>query len=133
MARKSRSREELKEVSAAVERLGEFARLNYVTAAEVARQMGVRDTTIYDWLLGKARPAKPKRITAFLKSLPKDRGSGIAPTGYEYREYKNWRGISKPRRCPFCKQAKGDIRTTRGEVLGVSPNFDAGGTLRDCH
>ena len=22
--------------------------------------------------------------------------SGIMPTGYEYREYKNWRGIPKP-------------------------------------
>ena len=133
MARLRRSREELKEVDALVERLREFTRLNYVTAAEVARQMGVRDTTIYDWLLGKARPAKPKRITAFLKSLPKDRGSGIAPTGYEYREYKNWRGISKPRRCPFCKQAKGDIRRSRGGFLGVCPNCDARGPKRDSH
>jgi hypothetical protein len=32
------------------------------------------------------------------------------PTGYEYQEYKNWRGVPKPRRCPFCKQAKGEIR-----------------------
>src|SRR5260221_8876337 len=81
-----------------------------MTAAEVARQIGVRDTTIYDWLLGRARPAEPKRIAAFLDSLPREDGSGIAPSGYEYREYKNRRGIPKPRRSPFCKQAKGEIR-----------------------
>jgi hypothetical protein len=101
MTNKRRSREELKEVSALVERLRDFIRVNYTTAAEVARQIGVRDTTIYDWLLGRARPAKPERIAAYLNSLPKDHGSGIPPTGYEYREYKNWRGIAKPRRCPF--------------------------------
>jgi hypothetical protein len=133
MARKRRSREELKAVDALVERLRDFIRLNYTTAAEVARQIGVRDTTIYDWLLGKARPAKPERITAFLNSLPKDHGSGIAPTGYEYREYKNWRGIPKPRRCPFCKQAKGDIRRSRGGFLGVCPNCDATGPKRESH
>ena len=71
MARKCRLREDLKEVGALVERLRDFIRLNYTTAAEAARQIGVRDTTIYDWLLGKARPAKPERITAFLNSLPK--------------------------------------------------------------
>jgi hypothetical protein len=48
-------------------------------------------------------------IIAFLDSVPADR-SGIMPPGYEYREYKNWRGIPKPRRCPFCKQTKGEIR-----------------------
>ena len=73
MARKRRSREELKEVDAVVERLRDFIRLNYMTAAEVARQIGVRDTTIYDWLLGRARPAEPKRIAAFLDSLPRER------------------------------------------------------------
>jgi hypothetical protein len=113
-------------------RFRDFIRLNYTTAAEIARQIGVRDTAIYDWLLGKARPAKPERIAAFLNSLPKDHGSGIAPTGYEYREYKNWRGI-KPRRCPFCKQANGDIRRSRGGFLGVCPNCDATGPKRESH
>ena len=101
MAKKRRSKDDLKEIDGLVERLREFVRLNYMTAAEVARQIGVRDTTIYDWLLGQARPAEPKRIAAFLDSLQRENGSGIAPTGYEYREYKNWRGIPKPRRCPF--------------------------------
>jgi hypothetical protein len=130
MARQRRSREELKEVDALVERLRDFTRLNYVTAAEVARRIGVRDATIYDWLLRRARPAEPQRIAAFLDSLPKDDGSGIAPTGYEYREYKNWRGIPKPRRCPFCKQAKGEIRRSRGGFLGVCPKCDARGPKR---
>jgi hypothetical protein len=66
MANKRRSREELKEVDALVERLRDFIRLNYTTAAEV----GVRDSTVYSWLLGQARPAEPKRIIAFLDSLP---------------------------------------------------------------
>jgi transposase-like protein len=33
-----------------VELLHEFIRLNYVTEAEVARRMGVRDSTLYLWL-----------------------------------------------------------------------------------
>jgi hypothetical protein len=118
MAKKRRSNDELKEIDALVERLREFVRLNYVTAAEIARQIGVRDSTVYSWLLAQARRAEPKRITAFLDSLPMENGSGIAPTVYEYREYKNWRGIPKPRRCPFCKQAKGVIRRDRGGFQG---------------
>jgi hypothetical protein len=108
-----------------------FIRLNYLTAAEVARRIGVRDTTVYSWLQGRARPAEPQRITAFLDSLPREKGSGIVPIGYEHREYKNWRGISKPRRWPFCKQAKGDIRRIRGGFLGVCPNCDARGPKRE--
>jgi rubredoxin len=131
MARLRRSREELKAVDALLERLRDFIRLNYLTAAEVARQIGVRDATIYDWLLGRTRPAEPQRIAAFLDSLPREKGSGIAPNGYEYREYKNWRGIPKPHRCPFCKQAKGDIRRIRGGFLGVCPNCGAKGPKRE--
>jgi hypothetical protein len=133
MARKRRSKDQLREIDALVERLREFVRLNYMTAAEVARRIGVRDTTIYDWLLGRARPANPDRIDAFLDSLPKENGSGIAPTGYEYREYKNWRGITKPRRCPFCKQAKGVIRRARSAFAGVCPNCHASGPKRETH
>jgi hypothetical protein len=110
MARLRRSREELKEVDALVERLREFIRLNYMTAAEVVRQIGVRDSTVYSWLLGQARPAESKRIIAFLDSLPLEDGSGIVPIGYEYREYKNWRGIPKPRRCPFVNHQETAIR-----------------------
>jgi hypothetical protein len=36
MARKRRSKEELKEVDALIERLREYVRFNYLTAAEVA-------------------------------------------------------------------------------------------------
>jgi len=69
-----------------VERLREFVRFNYVTAAEVAREIGVHDSTVYSWLLGQARPAEPELLAAFLDSFPRENGSGIAPTGYEYRE-----------------------------------------------
>ena len=131
VANKRRSIEELNGIDAVVERLRDFIRLNYLTAAEVARQIGVKDTTVYDWLLGRTKPTEPRRITAFLDSLPTEKGSGIAPTGYEYREYKNWRGIPKPRRCPFCKQAKGEIRRSRGAFLGVCPNCEARGPKRE--
>jgi hypothetical protein len=131
MANKRRSNEELKAVDALLERLREFLRSNYLTAAQVARQIGVRDATIYDWLLGRVRPAEPQRIAVFLGSLPREKGSGVAPNGYEYREYKNWRGIPKPRRCPFCKETKGDIRRSRGGFLGVCPNCDATGPKRE--
>jgi hypothetical protein len=133
MAKKRRSKDDLKEIDVLVERLREFVRLNYMTAAEVARQIGVNDTTVYSWLLGQARPAEPKRITTFLDSLPRENGSGMAPTRYQYREYKNWRGVPKPRRCPFCKQAKGEIRRKRGGFLGVCPNCDASGPKRESY
>src|SRR5215469_15795955 len=68
MARKRRSKEELKEVDALVQGLGEFVRFNYVTAAEVAREIGVHDSTVYSWLLGQARAAETRRIIAFLDS-----------------------------------------------------------------
>jgi transcriptional regulator with XRE-family HTH domain len=113
---------------AAVERLREFLRLNYLTGNQVARRIGVRDTTIYSWLQGRSTPrsATAARIIAFLDSLPTER-AGIMPTGYDYREYKNWRGILKPRRCPFCKQAKGEIRKVRGAFPGVCPSCGATG------
>lgn len=55
------------------------------------------------------------------------------PTGYEYRECKNWRGIPKPRRCPFCQQAKGEMRKARGGFQGVCPNCGATGPKRESH
>ena len=104
----------MEERGAAVERLREFLWLNYLTGNQVARRISVRDTTLYSWLQGKSTPrsATGARITAFLDSLPAER-AGIMPTGYEYREYKNWRGIPKLRRCPFCKQAKGEVRRVK--------------------
>ena len=47
-----------------VERLREFLRLNYMTGAEAARRMGVRDSTLYSWLQGESKPASPERIFA---------------------------------------------------------------------
>ena len=133
MARKRRSKEETRKVDALIERLREFIRLNYMTAAEVARRLGINDSTVYSCLLGQARPAEPKRSTAFLDSFARENGSDIAPLGYEYREYKNWRGIPKPRRCPFCKQGKGEIRRKRGGFLAVCPDCEARGPKRESY
>src|ERR1700751_5402753 len=91
-----------------------------MTASEVARRIGVSDGTVYSWLLGEFQPTNPKRLIAFLDALPAESSSGIAPTGYEYREYKNWRGIPKPRRWPFCKQANGEIRKAGRSFQEVS-------------
>ena len=73
---KRRSNDQLKEIDALVERLRDFVRLNYMTAAEVARRIGVRDTAVSSWLQGEFRPANPERIAAFLDSLPTENGSG---------------------------------------------------------
>jgi hypothetical protein len=97
VANKRRSIEELREIDGIVERLRDFLRLNYMTGADVVRQIGVSDMTVYSWLQGESRPLKPERITAFLNSMPTESGSGVAPNGYQYREYKNWRGKPKPR------------------------------------
>jgi len=87
MARKPRSKDQIKEIDALVERLREFVRLNYMTAAEVARRIGVRDTTVYSWLQGECGPANPERIAAFLDSLPTaslQRNTNIANTRTGY-------------------------------------------------
>jgi rubredoxin len=131
--KKRRSTEETKEIDAIVGQLRDFIRLSYVTGAAVARQIGVRDETLYSWLQGESRPSKPERITAFLNSIPAESGSGVAPNGYQYREYKNWRGIPKPRRCPFCKQAKGEIRKVRGWHQGVCPHCGATAPKRESY
>lgn len=86
-------RKSIEEQDAVVAQLREFLRLNYMTGAQAARWIGVRAATLYSWLAGESRPASPKVIAAFLDAMPSDR-LGIAPTGDEYREYKNWRGIS---------------------------------------
>ena len=119
----------IEEREATVERLREFLRFNHTTESQAARRIGVRDTTLYSWLQGHSRPVSADRIIAFLDSMQPERG-GIMPTGYEYREYKNWRGIPKPRRCPFCKQAKGEIRKANRMYQGVCRNCGASGPHR---
>jgi hypothetical protein len=125
-----RKRKSSDEGDNAVQRLREFVRLSYINGTKVVRRMGARDTTVYSWLSGVARPRDPERINRFLDSLPAEPGGGIAPTGYEYREYKNWRGIPKPRRCPFRKQVKGVIRKVRGGFQGACPKCGARGPKR---
>jgi DNA invertase Pin-like site-specific DNA recombinase len=58
MAKKRRSKDDLKEIDVLVERLREFVRLNCMTAAEVARQIGVNDTTVYTWLSGSGKTGR---------------------------------------------------------------------------
>jgi hypothetical protein len=55
------------------------------------------------------------------------------PIGYEYRKYKNGRGIPKPRRCPFCKQAKGEVRKVRAGFQGVCLSCGAMGPKRESY
>jgi hypothetical protein len=117
----------------AIDHLRDFLNVNYVPATEVARSLNVRPERVYSWLSRKSRPSHPERITAFLDALPSEPGSGVTPTGYQYRESKNWRGILKPRRCPFCKRAKGVIRRARGAFASVCPNCHASGPKRETH
>jgi rubredoxin len=124
-------RKSIKEKDAAVAQLREFLRLNYMTGAQAARWIGVRAETLYSWLAGESRPASPERIEAFLDSMPAERSGITRPV--KYRAYKKWRGIPKPRRCPFCKQVKGEMRKARGGVQGVCPNCGATGPRGDGH
>jgi hypothetical protein len=51
-----------KERDAVVERAsGSSSAIGYVTGAEVARQIGVHDTTVYSWILGEFLPAVKMR------------------------------------------------------------------------
>jgi DNA-binding transcriptional regulator YiaG len=75
VANRRKSIQELIEIDGIGERLREFLRLNYITGAEVARRIGVRDMTVYSWLQGESRPSKPERITEFLNSIPAEPGS----------------------------------------------------------
>lgn len=67
VANRHRSTEELEEIDGIVERLREFLRLNYMTGAEVARRLGVRDSMVYSWLKGEFKPAHPQRIASFFR------------------------------------------------------------------
>jgi hypothetical protein len=51
--------------------------------------------------------------------------------GYEYREYKNWRGVPKPRRRRFCKSAKVEIRKAKPGFQRVCPKCGASGPKRE--
>jgi hypothetical protein len=83
MGRKRRSKEELKRVDVLVERLREFVRLNYITAVEIGPEIGVNDSTVYSWVLGQARPAQTRRLTAFLDSFPRQLQRGAPGLGWE--------------------------------------------------
>jgi len=64
------------------------------------------------------------------ESLPEpapDVSVALCPIG----KYRNWRGIPKPRRCPFCEQAKGKISKARPMYQGVCPSCRATGPRRE--
>ena len=134
MARLRRSREELKEVDALVERLREFTRLSYVTAAEIARQIGVRDSTVYSWLLGQARPAEPMRIIAFLDSLTLEGGNRLVkhrvdgPDGGSGYCQRNFPLIQ---RCIHLSKRADQIRALMVGKMSVIRSFQAAATTRE--
>jgi hypothetical protein len=117
------------ERDALVERLREFIRIGYVTGSEVARRIGARDASVYSWLKGEFRPGNPTRLADFLDSLAAESSSGIAPTGYEYKPYPT--APKRPRPCPFCRQARGEIQKARDGFKGVCPNCGATGPKRE--
>jgi peptide/nickel transport system permease protein len=85
---------ELEEIDAVVERLREFLRLNL---HDGSRSGAAARFKRFDGLFlaprGNLNRRTPERITLFLDSIPIESCSGMAPTGYEYREHENWRGI----------------------------------------
>jgi hypothetical protein len=130
MANKRRSRDELKEVDALVERLRDFIRLNYTTAAEIR----VRDSTVYSWLLGQARPAEPKRIIAFLDSLPLEGGNRLVkhrvdgPDGGSGYCQRNFPLIQ---RCILLSKRADQIRALMVGKMSVIRSFRAAATTSD--
>ena len=123
----------IEEIDWIVDRLCDYWRTNYITEAELAHRRGLSASALNGWLKGNRRPTSLDRIMVFLEGLDPEPASGTMLTGYEYRKYKNWRGIPKPRRCPFCKQAKGEIRRVRGGHQGVCPNCGATGAKRQSY
>jgi hypothetical protein len=94
-----------------------------MTAAEVAREIGVNDSTVYSWLLGQARPAKPKRIIAFLDSHPKQNGSGMSGplivdrTNEQHRKHLSHHG-------DFCREVLAEKKDLNlFNESGQSPHF----------
>jgi hypothetical protein len=121
-------RRSIEEVDAIVGRLREFLRFDYMTGKEAAKRIGVDESALSAWLKGKKRPRQPERITAFLDSLPAEPHSGIAPTDYQYREYKDCRHIPKPRRRSFCKSAKArskKVGVCISEILSILRTYGA--------
>ena len=68
----------IEERDAAVERLREFLRFNYLTGTEAARRIGVRAEALYAWLQGKSRPASAERLEKVLKGSPSPICEGVS-------------------------------------------------------
>ena len=83
VANERRSKAELQEIDAVVERLREFIRLEYLSHEKIAALIGVHDSSLHARLSGKTRPVQPERITAFLENRGAEKGSGLAQAGYE--------------------------------------------------
>jgi hypothetical protein len=116
--------------------LGAFATLFGLTTRRQRRSRDGSASETRRSMIGFFVEPDQRNLSASLPfSIPyRERVDPASPqNGYEYREYKNWRGIPKPRRCPFCKQAKGDVRRSRGGFLGVCAKCDARGPKRESY
>src|SRR5260370_42680574 len=65
-----------------------------------ARRQSIRKTLLLSrWTTRRYKSAaSSKRLATLNCREARLKSSGFAPTGYEYREYKNWRGILEPDR-----------------------------------
>ena len=95
----------------------EYFDLSCESSREIAARIGVVKWTIWDWLSGKSQP-KAKSLAMLRRFLDNEakrlaQGDGIRPV--ELVPYKIIRPIQQvryARLCPFCRKARGKIRTS---------------------
>ena len=83
---------------------------------KIARQIGVRVTTLADWLTGCREPTGKSlsKLRAFLDAAEARRttGDGIRPIErVPFKIIQPAKQVRYARLCPFCRKARGEIRS----------------------
>src|ERR1700747_2337366 len=94
----------------------EYVDLSYESPREFAARIGVAKATIWYWLSGRRQP-KPKSLGKLRRFRDNEakrppQGDGIRPVEtVPYKIIRPLQQVRYARICPFCRQARGKIRT----------------------
>jgi transcriptional regulator with XRE-family HTH domain len=117
----------------------EYLARSYEANHKIAARIGVTEGTLSSWLSAKYRPSGKslEKLQAFLDAEAKrrDTGDGIRPIDrVPMRIVWPRRQLRYTRLCPFCRKARGEIRSLpRKKFQGVCPKCGATGPKRESH
>ena len=116
--------------------LRDYLAVTYEANHKIAARIGVSVKTFADWSSGDHQPKgnSLKKLRVFLdaEAKRKDTGDGIRPIErVPMRIVWPRRQLHYARLCPFCRKARGEIRTiSRKQFQGVCPKCGATGPKR---